>query len=135
MPVMKIRQFLIILILLISCDKKDDPIMVTNLDQISGTWEWESTCGGFTYACGYSSTSHYAKIQFTTDGQFIEMHNDTVFFATKYLIQKLNDNYGTLNLYKMGSYDILSKGSVSILDSKLQVSFGGELYSTYKKIK
>ena len=121
---------------MISCNKKnDDPIIVSSIDQIVGIWKWESTCGEFTDACGYSSSSHYAQIEFSIDAQFIETHNDTVYFAAHYVIQKSHDNYGNLNLYKIGSEDILSKRSISILDNKLQVSSGGELYDTYKKIK
>jgi hypothetical protein len=133
---MKTLRLLIILTLMISCNKKnDDPIIVTSIDQIVGVWKWESTCGGFTNTCGYSSSSHYAQIEFAADAQFIETHNDTVYFAAHYVIQKSDDNYGTLNLYKTGSGDILSKGSISIVANKLQISFGGELYDTYKKIK
>ncbi len=133
---MKTLIFLFTLFLMISCTKPvEDSMLISSLDQITGIWKWESTCGGFTDNCGYSSSSHYAQIEFTSGAQFIETHNDTVYFAAHYEIQKSEDNHGTLNLYKMGSDDILSKGSISILDNKLQLSFGGELYETYKKIK
>lgn len=136
MLVMKTLQFLIILILLISCAKKnDDPIIVTSLDQITGTWEWESTCGGFAGTCSYPTSTHYADIQFTTNAQFIEMRNDTIYLAAHYVITKSSDSSGTLVLYKMESDAILSQIPISILDNKLVMPTNEAFFSTYKKAK
>lgn len=120
---------------MVSCSQKsEDEIIVTSLDQINGTWEWESTCGGFVGTCGYSSISHYAMIEFTSNSQFIETHNDTVYFTAHFDLIKTDSPSGFLVFHKKESEDVLSKIPISIINNKLCISYG-ELYSTYKKIK
>ena len=64
------------LILMISCTKMTEySDLGTSLNQNTGIWKWESTCGGFINSCGYSSDAHYAKIKFTKYNQLIETHN------------------------------------------------------------
>jgi hypothetical protein len=135
MFVMKTLRLLIILTLLISCTKKnDDPIIVTSLDQIAGTWKWESACGGFAGTCSYPTSLHYGEIQFATNARYIETHNDTIYLAAHYEIIKSNNNSGTLVLYKIESDAILSQSPICILDNKLVITYG-EFDLTYKKTK
>jgi hypothetical protein len=54
-----------ILTVAISCD---DTGKVTNIDQIQGSWNWESTCGGLINSCGYPLNTVYARIEFTNKG-------------------------------------------------------------------
>lgn len=123
---MKKTGIIILVILLGSCTKK---IEVTSIDQIPGKWNWESTCGGYTDTCIYSSKTNYASIQFASNGNYIEKHNDTVYLQTDYSIIKYDDTYGTLLLDK----STISR-PVTILDDRLLISRGDSLDS-YIKIK
>jgi len=117
---------IIIVILISSCSKK---IEVTSIDQIPGKWNWESTCGGFIDTCIYASKSHYASLEFTSDGNYIEKHNDTIYFQSNYLIIKYDDTFGTL---------LLNNSSISlpvtVLNNRLLIS-RGDLHDSYIKIK
>jgi hypothetical protein len=124
---MKTIKFIIIYILLCSCTKN---IEVTSIDQIPGKWNWGSTCGGFTGdTCVYSSKSHYASLEFTSDGNYIEKHNDTIYLQSKFSIIKYDDTFGTLLL---DSYNI--SRSITVLNNRLLIS-RGELQDSYIKIK
>jgi hypothetical protein len=127
---MKVLIIAILMFCLISCSKKsDDIIYVSSIDQLNGTWKWESTCGGFTGDCGYSSNLHYAVIDFFSNGTFIEKHNDTIYQQANYTVIKSNDTSGELVLdnsdYKM---------SITIVNNRLEMC-RGDLIDTYKKIK
>jgi hypothetical protein len=78
------------------CEKQ---IEVTSIDQVPGTWRWESTCGGdVDYTCVNASKSNYATIEFRSNGVYLEKHMDTLFLQTKYSIIKSDDMFGTLIL-------------------------------------
>jgi hypothetical protein len=82
----------LIMILISSChDKAKDQIQVTSIDQLPGLWHWEYGGGGFAGSTVYSSKSNYATIEFTSDGKYIEKHNDTIFITADYSITKLDD--------------------------------------------
>lgn len=117
------------------CKKTNDPIPVTNLDQIAGIWKWESACGGFAGTCSYPTSLHYGEILFATNARYIETHNDTIYLAARYEIIKSNNNSGTLVLHKIESDAILSQSPICILDNKLVITYGGQFFSTYKKTK
>ena len=132
---MKLIKFLIFLFVITSCSKdKDEFIHVSSLDQIQGLWEWESTCGGIIATCGYPSDSNYQSIEFLDDYQFIEKHNDTIYFSSTYAISKNNATEGSLIIIKTGTSDTLSNRPIRLIDNRLMIS-AGELSITYKKIE
>ena len=123
---MKTICFIIILILIISCTKK---IEVTSIDQIPGKWNWESTCGGYIDTCEYSSKYHYASVEFTSGGNYIEKHNDTIYLQSGYSVIKYDITFGTLTLDK---YNI--SRPVTVLNNRLLIS-RGDKQDSYIKIK
>ena len=105
-------------------------IEVTSIDQIPGTWRWESTCGGdVDYTCVNASKSNYATIEFRSDGVYVEKHMDTLFLQTNYSILKSDDMFGTL---------VLENPAVSrpltILNNELIIQ-RGDYEDIYTKIK
>jgi hypothetical protein len=123
---MKTFSILIIVILISSCTKK---IVVTSIDQIPGKWNWESTCGGVIDTCSYSSKSNYASVEFTSDGKYIEKHNDIVYMQSDYSIIKYDDTLGTLLLDNSN----ISR-PIAVINNRLLISRGDSL-DTYIKIK
>ena len=123
---MKTSGILIIVLLFISCTKK---IEVTSIDQIPGKWNWESTCGGVIDTCLYSSKSRYASIDFTSDGKYIEKHNETIYMQSDYSVIKYDDNFGTLLLDNSN----ISR-PVTVLNNRLLITRGDSLDS-YIKVK
>lgn len=130
---MRLIKILILLFVITSCEK-DDFIQISSLDQIQGLWEWESTCGGIIPTCGYPSDSNYKSIEFTDDYQFIEKHNDTIYFSSTYSISKNSMTDGRLIIIKTGTSDTLSNRPINLIDNRLMLS-AGEILVTYKKIK
>lgn len=118
--------FLFLLILFAACKKE---IEVSSIDQIPGTWRWESTCGGAEFDCTYGSKSNYATIDFTSDGIYIEKHNGVIFLQTNYTIIKSDDMLGTLVLE-----DPPDSRPITLLDNQLLITRGIYLDS-YTKIK
>jgi hypothetical protein len=130
---MKTISIVIFLFCIISCSKVNDS-KVLNLDQLNGTWTWESTCGGLINDCGYSSSAHYANIQFIDNGRIVEMHNDTIFLTANFSILKNDDSSGVLILNNIISNSVVSEHlerSISISNNELQI-VRGELIDTYK---
>jgi hypothetical protein len=123
---MKIVSLIIIMFFICSCTEK---LTVTSLDQIHGKWKWESTCGGNPYGCTNSSKSSYGTIEFTSDNNYIEIRNDTIYMQLKYTIEKYDNTLGTLIL---GSFDF--SRPITILNNRLLID-RGELQDTYTKIK
>jgi hypothetical protein len=114
-------------VIIFSCKEKIP--QVTSIDQIPGKWRWESTCGGILYGCNYPSKTNFATIEFTAGGNYIEMHNDTVYLQTPYSIVKYDDVFGSLvfeNLY-------ISR-AITVLNNRLMID-RGELQDTYSRIK
>jgi len=112
---------------LLSCEKE---IEVTSIDQIPGTWRWESTCGGdIDYICVNGSKENYATIEFRSNGVYVEKHMDTVYLQTNYSIIKSDDMLGTL---------VLENPSVSrpitIINNGLIIQ-RGSYEDNYSKIK
>jgi hypothetical protein len=121
-------RFFIILVLLVTiagCKKKDP---VASLDALPGNWRWESTCGGTVFGCRYSSKSEYATIEFTSDGKFIEKHNDTVFLQLPYTLTKYDDMFGSLQLGTQFSLP------VSIINNRLLID-RFDLQEQYSRMK
>jgi len=119
----------IILIIIVSCSKKNDDTSVTKFEQLEGRWKWESTCGGFTVECMNSSELHYAEIEFTSDEKFIEKHNDTIFQQTNYSITKYNELSGKMIL-RNSNYQM----PILIINNHLEINCG-ELINIYTKTK
>ena len=133
---MKTLSIFIFLLCIISCSKVNDN-KVLNLDQLDGTWKWESTCGGLINSCAYSSSLHYANIEFTGEGRIVEMHNDTIFLTAIFSILKNDNSSGMLILNNIISNSVLSEHlerSISISNNELQI-IRGELIDMYKKNK
>jgi hypothetical protein len=122
------KKIYILLLLLMSagCEKQID---VTSIDQIPGTWRWESTCGGIEFECTYGSKTNYATIEFTGDGKYIEKHNGTLFHQTNYTITNFDNIYGTLILESPSE-----NRPITILNNALLIT-RGELMDSYTKIK
>ncbi len=118
----------VLFILLWGCGEKF--IEVTSIDQVPGTWRWESTCGGdVDYTCVTASESNYATIEFRSDGIYVEKHMDTVYLQTNYSITKSDDMFGTLILENPAE-----SRPLTILNNALIIQRG--LYEdSYTKIK
>jgi hypothetical protein len=115
-------------IFLYGCNEKF--IEVTSIDQIPGTWRWESSCGGETdYICVNASKSDYATIEFRSDGVYIEKHMDTVFLQTNYSITKSDDMFGSLILENPSE-----NRPLTILNNELIIQ-RGSFEDNYTKIK
>jgi hypothetical protein len=125
---MRIILILAITAFICSCSKKSY-IDVSSIDQVPGKWKWESTCGGIIPGCKYSSKTDYATIEFTTDGKYIETHNETIYLQSGYLIIKSDDTFGTLVLESKN----ISR-PITIIDNRLLIT-RGELMDSYLKIK
>jgi hypothetical protein len=117
----------ILIIILCSCSEKLTDVY--SIDQIPGKWVWESSCGGINYTCEYSSKSLNASIEFTSDGKYIEIHNDVIFLQSDYTLEKYDDMYGTLILQNP-----FSSRPVTIMNNRLMIT-RGELMDTYYKVK
>ena len=112
---MKTIGIIIIAILFGSCTKK---IEVTSIDQIPGI-----------DTCLLSSKSSYASIEFTSDGNYIEKHNDTIYLQTNYSVIKYDVNFGTLLLNNSN----ISR-PVAVVNNRLVIS-RGDLQDSYMKVK
>lgn len=116
----------LILVNVLSC-KKD--INVSSLNQIPGTWRWESTCGGVNDTCFYRTETQYATIEFRSQGVYVEKRNDTIYLQTKYTIMNYDDTFGTLTLENPSvSYPI------TILNNMLMIT-RDSYWDGYRKIK
>lgn len=125
------KQLLLILLALsmAGCSKQnEDKIELTSIDQVTGEWQWVSTCGGLIENCAYSSGDHYAVIVFGSNGKFVELHNGTVYKEADYLVVKINKTSGTLR-FNNSKYE----SPVRIVNNLLEIS-RGELVDTYQKI-
>lgn len=118
----------VLFIFLWGCGEKF--IEVTSIDQVPGTWRWESTCGGdFDYTCVTASKLDYATIEFRSGGVYVEKHMDTVYLQTNYSILKSDDMFGTLILENPPE-----SRPMTILNNELIIQRG--LYEdSYTKIK
>lgn len=146
-------SFLILVLLIISC-KKEPQNKLSLTQQIVGTWNWESTCGGFAEECGYPSLKNNQTIEYTTDGHYIERRNDTLYVRCSF--QVIDSVYNSGHIVNTFYYFRYSKLIYPIL-TNLQdsVNFGmyyrnynvqfiisnnalyfpfGELITEYKKI-
>jgi hypothetical protein len=122
------KKFFVILLLIISAGCKKE-IEVTSIDQIPGTWRWESTCGGIQYECITASKANYATIEFTDNGKYIENHNGTMFLQTNYTITNTDNTFGTLILENPAE-----SRPIAIMNNALLIT-RGELLDSYTKIK
>jgi hypothetical protein len=123
---MKIIWSILIVILICGCSKE---IKITSIDQIPGKWQWGLTCGEVdtSYICVYSSALHWATIDFTSDGKYIERHNDTIFLETNYTLTKIDDSWGTLILENPAE-----NRPIAIINQQLLITRGGYLDSYMK---
>jgi hypothetical protein len=119
---------IILLLLLAGCSEK--LIEVSSVDQIPGTWRWESSCGGTDeYVCEYASKSNYATIEFGKNGTYVEKHMDTIFLQTTYTINKASDMFGSLVLNNPAE-----SRPVTIINNSLIIQ-RGSFEDSYTKIK
>jgi hypothetical protein len=125
---MRTTLFVLFMVLLYGCSKKSI-VDVTSIDQIPGKWKWESTCGGVIYNCTFPTKTMSASIEFTSDGKYIEIHNDTIFLQTNYNILKYDETFGTLEL-KNSTISL----PITIVSNRLLIT-RGELADTYFKLR
>jgi hypothetical protein len=125
---MRTTLFVLLIFLLYGCSKKSI-VEVTSIDQIPGKWKWESTCGGVIYNCTFPTKTTSASIEFTSDGKYIEMHNNTIFLQTNYNIVKYDLTYGTLELQN----STISR-PITIISNRLLIT-RGELADSYFKMR
>ncbi|MCX6329481.1 MAG: hypothetical protein NTZ85_08235 [Bacteroidia bacterium] len=123
---MKIFLKIIFVILICGCSKE---IEITSIDQIPGKWQWGYTCGDIdtSYVCVYSSALHWATIDFTSDGKYIERHNDTIFLQTNYTLTKIDDSWGTLILENPAE-----NRPIAIMNHQLLITRGSSIDSYMK---
>ena len=118
-----------LVIALFACAKsKDDNPNISGIDQLTGEWQWVSTCGGIVENCTYSSDTNYAVIDFGSNGKFVELHNGTVYMEADYIVVKTSETSARLR-YSSQKYE----SALSIVNNHLAIS-RGELVDTYKKI-
>ena len=137
---MKTSHALILFVLLLSCSNEyESNIKVTSIDQLVGTWKWESTCGGIVNNCSYPSKLNYAEFDFFKDGQFIHKVNGTVELKANYMLKKTNSTSGAIILkidtviytqYTSSHSEI----PINIADNELLI-YQGELVESYVKIE
>lgn len=86
------------MIFLSACGEKI--IDVYSLEELPGTWRWESTCGMFdtSYTCINASKTNYATIEFGKNGLYTEKRMDTIFHQTEYQLVIIDDMMGSLVL-------------------------------------
>lgn len=126
---MKLLFAIILTLSIIGCTKQnEDKMDVTSIDQVSGEWQWISTCGGIIQNCTYSSDSNYAIIDLGSNGKYVELHNGTVYREANYCIVKINETSGTLR-FNNNKYE----SPVKIVNNQLEI-VRGELIDTYQKI-
>jgi len=127
---MKSVIFILLIVSLLACSKQDnDNVNVTVMDQLNGSWEWVSTCGGLIQTCAYSSSEHYAVISFGSNGKYVEYWNDTIYLEANYSITQINDSSAMLRI-NSNKYE----SPVTVVNNQLEIGLG-ELVVTYKKIK
>ena len=126
---MKILILFILVIALFACSKsKDDNPGISGIDQLTGEWQWVSTCGGIVENCTYSSDTNYAVIDFGANGKFVELHNGTVYMEADYILVKTTETSARLR-FSSQKYET----TLSIVNNQLEIS-RGELVDTYNKI-
>jgi len=126
---MKLLLLIVLMLSILSCSKqKDDNPNITSINQLTGQWQWVSTCGGIVENCSYASDTHYAVIDFGSNGKYVELHNGTVYLEANYIIVKINETSGTL---RFNSYKY--ENSVRIVNNQLEIG-RGELVDNYKKL-
>lgn len=127
---MKIFILITLAFSILACSKQnEDKIDETGIDQVTGEWQWVSTCGGIIQNCTYSSDTNYAVIHFGSNGKYMELHNGTVYMEANYVVIKTTDTTGTLK-FNNKSYE----NSISIVNEQLEIT-RGELTATYLKIQ
>lgn len=115
---------------ILACSKQgDDKMDITSIDQVTGEWQWLSTCGGIIENCTYASDTNFAVIDFGPSGKYVELHNGAVYLEADYIVVKTDETTGTLrfNSYKTERF-------LKIVNNQLEIS-RGELVDTYKKLK
>jgi len=126
---MKLKLLFLLMFSIISCAKQnEDKMNVKTIGQITGEWQWLSTCGGIVENCVYASDTNYAVIDFGSNGKFVELHNGTVYMEADYIIIEANETSGRLR-FSSQKYE----RTVSIVNNKLEIG-RGELVDSYKKI-
>ncbi|MDO9256394.1 MAG: hypothetical protein Q7U54_12835 [Bacteroidales bacterium] len=126
---MKLLLLVLFAFSIVSCAKQnEDKVNVTTLGQITGEWQWLSTCGGIVENCTYSSDTNYAVIDFGSNSKYVELHNGIVYMEADYIIIKGNETSGRIR-FSGQKYE----STVSIVNNQLEIG-RGELVDTYKKI-
>jgi len=90
---------------ILSCNSNDDNQPEEEEVQIDysiiiGKWNWISTCGGVTGACGYPSEEYFYTIEFKDDSSFIKIINDDTIEETSYVVTEVTptDSYNLFHI-------------------------------------
>ena len=134
---MKTLFVVVFVVMMISCSKQNE---VTNIGQLAGIWQWESSCGGIiSGCCAYPSTTLYKEIDFYANGQYVHKTNGHIDLKADYTIEKKDDKSGTLVLNVDTAiyteyYTTPLEMQIDIRNNRLSI-YQGELIETYVKIK
>ncbi|MBE9489891.1 MAG: hypothetical protein IMY67_06325 [Bacteroidetes bacterium] len=130
------KKFIYLIILtfgILSCNSDDETQDEVQIDisDLIGKWNWNSTCGGITGACGYANEENFHTIEFIDDTSFIKITNGTITTNYTYSIIEftIDDLYKT---YKI----LLDNGDIyfyRIKEDKLWIH-GGEITWLYDKM-
>lgn len=124
----KLIFIFIVLLGVFSCKSDDDNILPEiEFTDLIGTWNWVSTCGGITGACGYPDEDNFYTIEFRDDLTFVKISNGTFREELTYsVIEK--DSYNRYKIiFENGDYS-----SCRVQENALLMNSG--LISSYEKI-
>ena len=128
---MKKLIFIFILTLgTISCssdDEAQDEVQIV-ISELTGKWNWVSSCGGFTGDCWFPSDDNFESIEFKNDLSYIEKINGIIVTETNYLVPEMIIE----NVYKIEFHNGYST-YFRFVDDNLSIQ-GGDFWSEYKRI-
>src|SRR5512133_778481 len=119
---MKKLFWILIIMLFPCCEKETESNPDLGLNNIQGTWNWTSTCGGLSGGCYYPTINHYSKMYFdTVSAIYIDtnFYDDTFnVILAEYSLTKSDKNNGSILVKEHFEY------TISILDNTLTIHHG-----------
>jgi len=126
----KLRFIGLSMLLVFACDSNSDN--ENESSKLIGTWDWVSSCGGFTGGCWYPSAENYESIEFKANMTYIQKSNDLIILESTYAITDTITN-GTDVLYTL-EFDNGFSSRFRLINDTLSIE-GGDFWKVYKKIK
>lgn len=102
----------------------------TNTSRLVGTWDWVSSCGGFTGGCWYPSAQDVESVEFKTDWTYIKKVNDSIVLESKYIVDESRIN-GADVIYTI-EFENRIKMPFRVIKDTLSIQ-GGDFWKNYKK--